>query len=122
MKTTSLMLSAVLGLGAVTGAHAADAAAGKSVFNKCAICHSPAAGKNGVGPSLFGVVGRHAASVAGYHYSDALQAANLTWDEKTLDAWVTNPKKLVAGTKMSFPGLPKEDDRENLIAYLKTLK
>jgi cytochrome c len=99
-----------------------DAAAGKSVFNKCAICHSPAPGKNSVGPSLFGVVGRHSASVEGFKYSDAMKAANKTWDEATLDVYLTDPKAMLPGTKMTFPGLPKAEDRANLIAYLATLK
>jgi cytochrome c len=99
-----------------------DAVAGKSVFNKCAICHSPAPGKNSVGPTLFGVVGRHSASVPGYSYSEAMKAANKTWDEATLDAYLTDPKAMVPGTKMSFAGLPKPEDRANVIAYLATLK
>jgi cytochrome c len=99
-----------------------DAAAGKNVFNKCAICHSPAPGKNSVGPTLFGVVGRHTASVAGYSYSDAMKAANKTWDAATLDVYLTDPKAMVPGTKMTFAGLPKPEDRANLIAYLATLK
>ncbi len=101
---------------------AGDAAAGKTVFNKCAICHSPAPGKNGVGPTLFGVVGRHSASVEGLKYSDAMKAANKTWDEATLDAYLTDPKAVVPRTKMTFPGLPKAEDRANVIAYLATLK
>ena len=99
-----------------------DAVAGKSVFNKCAICHSPAPGKNSVGPTLFGVVGRHSASVDGFKYSDAMKAANKTWDEATLDAYLTDPKAVVPGTKMTFAGLPKAEDRANVIAYLSTLK
>ena len=99
-----------------------DAAAGKAVFNKCAICHSPAAGKNMIGPSLFGVVGRKSASIEGFSYSDAMKAADKTWDEATLDTYLTNPKAMVPGTKMIFPGLPKPEDRANLIAYLSTLK
>ncbi|MGO9357184.1 MAG: c-type cytochrome [Xanthobacteraceae bacterium] len=99
-----------------------DAVAGKSVFNKCAICHSPAPGKNSVGPSLFGVVGRPSATGAGFAYSDAMKAANKTWDEATLDAYLTDPKAMVPGTKMIFPGLPKPEDRANVIAYLETLK
>ncbi len=99
-----------------------DAVAGKSVFNKCAICHSPAPGKNSVGPTLFGVVGRQSASVDGFKYSDAMKAANKTWDAATLDAYLTNPKAMVPGTKMVFAGLPNPEDRANVIAYLTTLK
>lgn len=122
MKIAPLLLSALIGLSFATSVRAADVAAGKKVFNKCAVCHSPVAGKNNVGPSLFGVVGRKSASAPGYNYSDALKASNKTWDAATLDAWLTGPQKLVPGTKMTFPGLPNADDRANVIAYLATLK
>ncbi|MGA7071995.1 c-type cytochrome [Bradyrhizobium sp.] len=123
MKGSIFVAVALAGVTLSFSAYAAgDAAAGKSVFNKCAICHSPAPGKNGVGPTLFGVVGRKSASVDGFSYSDAMKAANKTWDEATLDAYLTDPKAMVPGTKMVFPGLPKPEDRANVIAYLETLK
>lgn len=99
-----------------------DAIAGKMVFAKCAICHSPVQGKTVLGPSLFGVVGRHSASLAGYPYSDAMKKADKTWDEATLEVYLTDPKAIVPGTKMTFAGLPKPEDRANVIAYLATLK
>jgi cytochrome c len=99
-----------------------DPAAGKDTFKKCAICHSTEKGVNKIGPSLDGVVGRHSASVDGFAYSDAMKNANKTWDEATLDQYLANPKALVPGTKMIFPGLPNETDRKNVIAYLVTLK
>ncbi len=99
-----------------------DAEAGKKAFSKCAVCHTAVAGKNGLGPSLFGVVGRPSASVAGFNYSDAMKAANKTWDVATLDAYLTDPKAAVPGNKMAFAGLPKPEDRANVIAYLATLK
>ena len=77
------------------------------------------AGKNKVGPSLHGIIGRKAGSIEGFSYSDAMKNSGLTWDEATLDTYLTNPKKEVPGNKMAFPGLPKEDDRQNVIAYLK---
>jgi cytochrome c len=122
MKVITIILAALLGIGAAATANAADADAGKRVFAKCAVCHSGAAGKNGLGPTLFGVVGRPSASVAGFNYSDAMKAANKTWDEATLDVYLTNPKAMVPGTKMAFSGLPAADDRANVIAYLATLK
>ena len=122
MKTTVLLMTVLLGCGYAASALAADADAGKRVFNKCAVCHSPAAGKNGVGPSLFAVVGRKAATAPGYNYSEALKASGKTWDEATIDTWLQGPQKLVPGTKMSFAGLPNADDRANVIAYLATLK
>jgi cytochrome c len=99
-----------------------DADAGKKIFQKCALCHTNEQGKNKIGPSLFGVVGRHSASIPDYAYSDAMKAANKTWDEATLDTYLTDPKALVPGTKMIFPGLKDPKDRQDIIAYLKTLK
>jgi cytochrome c len=96
-----------------------DADAGKKVFAKCQACHTVEAGKNKVGPSLHGVVGRKSGSIEGFAYSDAMKKADVTWDETTLDHYLTNPRKMVPGTKMIFPGLPKAEDRANVIAYLK---
>ena len=123
MTSRYLAILAAGALFALSPAHAAgDAAAGKTVFNKCKACHSDKAGENKVGPSLFGVVGRPSASVAGYKYSDPMTNAKLTWDAATLDKWLTKPSDLVKGTKMTFPGLPNQADRDNVIAYLATLK
>jgi cytochrome c2 len=122
MKTAVLLVSALMGLGFVSTAIAADADAGKKVFNKCAVCHTSVAGKNGLGPSLFGVFGRPSGSVQGYAYSDAMKSANKTWDAATLDAYLKDPKAVVPGNKMAFGGLPGDDDRANVIAYLETLK
>jgi cytochrome c len=96
-----------------------DADKGKKVFAKCMACHTLEAGKNKVGPSLHGIIGRKSGSIEGFSYSDAMKNANLTWDEETLDKYLAAPKKEVPGNKMAFPGLPKEDDRKNVIAYLK---
>ncbi len=121
-----LVIAATIAFAAVSLASAAlaggDADAGKKVFAKCAVCHTAVAGKNGLGPSLFGVVGRPSASVPGYNYSDAMKAAGKTWDDQTLDAYLTDPKAAAPGNKMAFAGLPKPEDRANVIAYLATLK
>lgn len=123
MKFALVSAIALLSMGLASAANAAgDADAGKHVFSKCAVCHTAVAGKNGLGPSLFGVVGRHSASVEGYNYSEAMKAANKTWDEATLDVYLTDPKAAVPGNKMAFAGLPKPEDRANVIAYLATLK
>ena len=100
---------------------AGDAAAGQHVFGRCAACHSVTAGANGIGPSLAGVFGRKSGTEAGYNYSPALKDANITWDEATLDKFLQGPSSLVHGTKM-FVNLPNETDRQNVIAYLDTLK
>lgn len=104
-------------------AQAGDASAGKAVFrSQCGICHSPSEGKNIVGPSLFGVVGRHTASITGFRYSPANQGANLNWDEATLDKYLDSPKAVVPGTAMNFSGIKDADKRADVISYLATLK
>ncbi len=106
-----------------TPALAADPEAGaKIVKTQCGACHATAAGKNLVGPSLHGIVGRPSGSVAGFRYSAANQAAKLTWDEATLNTYLTSPKALVPGTTMTFAGLKSETQRADVIAYLATLK
>ncbi len=110
-------------VGAVPALAEGDAAAGKSVFNQCKACHQvgPEA-KNGVGPVLNGIVGRKAGEAPGYNYSDANKNSGLTWDEATLKEYLTDPKAKVPGTKMIFPGIKRENQLENLIAYLKQIK
>ena len=95
-----------------------DAAAGEKVYKKCKACHSLEEGKNKVGPSLYGIMGRPAGEVEGYKYSKALKDSGLTWDDATLDKYLEKPKDLVPKTKMAFPGLKKEADRQNVIAYI----
>lgn len=99
-----------------------DAAAGKTVFSKCGICHSIKDGENKIGPSLYGVVGRHSHSEPGYTYSEAMKKYDVTWDADALNTYLVDPRKVVTGTKMIFPGIKDETDRTNLIAYLTTLK
>ena len=106
-----------------SSAMAADPAAGKAVFSSmCSICHSVQPGKNMVGPSLAGVVGRKTGSVPGFHYSPANQNANLTWDAATLDKYLQSPRTTVPGTTMTYGGLKDDTKRADLIAYLATLK
>jgi len=93
-----------------------------AAFTQCTTCHTIRKGVNAVGPSLVGVFGSKAGSVAGYSYSDALKASGKTWDEATLDAWLTQPMKAVPGTKMTFAGITDAAKRKEVIEYLKTLK
>ena len=113
-----LAFGLAVALGSVS-ASAADVNAGKKVFNKCKACHSLKEGTKKVGPSLFGIVGKKSGQMEGYHYSKAMKNADITWDEKTLDEYLTKPRNFVKGTKMTFPGLKKAEDRANVIAYLK---
>lgn len=99
-----------------------DAAAGEKVFRKCKACHSTEAGKNKIGPSLHGVIGRKAGTEEGYKYSSAMANSGLVWNEETLDKYLEKPRDVVPGTKMTFAGLRKEQDRQDVIAYLETLK
>ena len=105
-----------------TDASATPAGARPAAFAQCAACHSVEAGKNGVGPTLFGLVGRKAGTVPGYAYSDANKNSGLTWDEATLDEYLTAPMKKIPGTKMAYAGLADAAKRTEMIAYLKTLK
>jgi cytochrome c len=98
---------------------AADAGAGEKVFGKCKACHKLDGG-DGTGPHLNGVVGRARGSVAGFGYSETMASVQDPWSPEALDAFLANPKGYVAGTKMSFAGLPKAEDRANLIKYLET--
>lgn len=98
----------------------ADAAAGEKVFGKCKACHK-IDGANGTGPHLNGVVNRAVASVGEFAYSDAMKGHGGNWDPDSLYAFLANPKAYVPGTKMSFAGLPKPEDRANIIAYLQSL-
>ena len=97
-----------------------DAAAGEKTFAQCKACHQIEAGKNGVGPSLAGIVGRTAGQVAGFNYSAANKGSGVTWSEETLFEYLEAPQKFMPGTKMAFAGLKKPQDRANVIAYLKT--
>ena len=106
--------------GSAAGALAGDPAAGETIFTqKCKVCHQIGEGaKNFVGPELNGLIGRKIGSVPNYNYSEADKTSGITWDEAELKKYLLNPKADIPGTKMIFAGLPKEDDRDNLVAYL----
>ena len=96
----------------------ADVAAGSQVFHICQACHSLDPGRNLIGPSLAGVVGRKAGTAPGFDYSEAMKSANITWDAKSLDAYLADPQKVVPGNRMPFGGLKSDLDRQELVAYL----
>ena len=127
MSTTGsrfLLIALLAPLLALAGrAHAeGDAAHGKQIFETCGICHSNRAGEVKLGPSLFGVVGRKAGSVPGFHYTPGLQKlSEMTWTPEEIFKWLEDPSKMAAGTAMSF-NLAGEKDRQDVIAYLQTLK
>jgi cytochrome c len=100
-------------------ASAQDAAAGKTVFNKCLPCHSIGEGaKNKVGPELNGLDGRKSGTVPGYSYSDANKNSGITWNEKEFKEYIKAPKAKIPGTKMSFAGITKQSEIDNLWAYV----
>ncbi|MCC1491707.1 cytochrome c family protein [Cognatishimia sp. F0-27] len=99
----------------------ADAGKGERVWGKCRACHKLEAGANGVGPYLYGVVGRDVGAADGFNYSGALSDAADVWTPEELNAFLENPRGYAPGTTMSFNGLPKAEDRANLIAYLDQL-
>ena len=98
-----------------------DAAKGQQVFNQCKVCHSIEAGKNLIGPSLHGVVGREAGTVAGFAYSPGNKNSHITWDKETIFTYLAAPARMVPGTKMTFM-LADPQARADVIAYLDTLK
>lgn len=122
MKRTTL--TAILGVCAATllmlsSAGAADLEKGKKLFRKCKTCHFIDREKNKIGPHLVGIFGRKAGTVAGFKYSSAMKKSDVVWDEKTIGEYLTKPKAFIPGNKMTFVGLKKEEDRADLIAYLK---
>jgi cytochrome c len=96
-----------------------DASRGKALYQACQACHS--IDENDLGPKHRGVVGRPAGSIVDYAYSAALKSSGLTWDEATLDRWLTNPSALVPGTKMFFQ-VGDAQNRADIIAFLKEQK
>lgn len=99
----------------------ANADNGKTIFSKCKSCHSTDKGKNGVGPTLYGLVNRPKAAIDGYKYSDAMKAKGGEWHFADLAKFLAHPKVEVPDTKMSFAGLKSAQDRADLIAYLATI-
>lgn len=125
MKIGKVMIAGLLLAGMAGAASAADgdAAAGEDVFKKCKACHDVGEGaKNKVGPQLNGIIGRKSGTVEGFSYSDANKAAGekgLVWTEEELMKYLENPRTYMPGNKMAFAGLKDEQDRKDVIAYLK---
>jgi len=106
--------------GAAGAARAADAEKGRQLYALCVVCHAPTTA-NGTGPGLAGIVGRKSGTASGFRYSRAMKSANILWDEKILDAYLTDPQKVVPGSVMPLSGVKDPKDRLDIIAYLKTL-
>lgn len=122
MKLRCLILAASLTIPAGAAFAEGDAVAGAKVFKQCQACHTATEAKNKVGPSLMGVIDRKVATVEGFKYSKAMTdfgSDGKVWSEELLKEYLPKPRDLVKGTTMTFAGLKKEDDIENVIAYLK---
>jgi cytochrome c len=118
IRTAGLAATLIVGLAAPSLA-AGDAAQGKSDFQRCATCHSLAAGTNGVGPSLYGIVGSKAGAVPGYNFSKAMASSGIVWDEAALTKFLRDPETAVPGTKMHLGAIDDPQAIADLIAYLK---
>jgi cytochrome c2 len=117
--TPIVLISMIAGSAQAQG----DPARGADVFRlNCSACHSRQPGQNLVGPSLFSVVGRAAASIANFSYSSAMKGSGIVWTADQLMAYLKAPRQYVPGVKMMFPGLADEKDRENVVAFLATLR
>src|SRR5579872_6311057 len=122
-KHGRIALAAIAVLAFTNAVGAADAKKGQQAFAVCQTCHNVAkGGANGIGPNLFGVVGRRAASVSGFYYSPALKASKIVWTNDKLKPWITAPYKLVPGTRMTFAGVSDAAKADDIVAYLDTLK
>jgi len=123
MKIVVAALGSLAMLGGAASAEAAagDATHGRAVFARCIACHDTATGANRIGPSLKGVVGRKAASAAGFNYSAALKGKNVAWTSAALDSFLTAPSRYAPGTRMVI-AVPDPKDRADLVAYLTTLR
>lgn len=143
MKASSITAAALLSLGLATGTAAqtvkvpakpaaapaamaampkGDAGRGATAFVVCKSCHVVEAGKNRIGPTLYGIVGRKSGSVPGYAYSAANKAKGVVWTQPVLFTYLENPRKFIPGTKMAYAGLKDPQKRADVIAFLATKK
>jgi cytochrome c len=121
MKLSCILTSVVVLLPHAVVAQAqslSDPQRGGQVFAQCKICHSLEPGKNMLGPSLHGLIGRKAGSVPGFAYSPAMKNSNVTWSNNTLSKYLTDPRAFIPGDKMAFTGIKDPSKLGDLLAYL----
>ena len=122
----SALVANVLGAAVLVAADAAQAQGdikrGEKLFEDCRACHQVERGPSaGVGPSLFGVFGRGAATLDDFRYSPALKRSGITWTPQTINAYITDPQQVVPANRMPYAGMPDERDRADLILYLQQI-
>jgi cytochrome c len=123
MLRKSFIALALLAASTTLANAAGNAKAGEGVFKRCAVCHtSDKGGGDGLGPNLFGIVGRKAATRPGFAYSAPLQKSGIVWSDATLTKWAAGPARMVPGTKMTFAGITSKKQQADVAAYLATLK
>ncbi|HYC03612.1 MAG TPA: cytochrome c family protein [Azospirillaceae bacterium] len=120
MKSAAIAALAVLMISGAAAAQEGDPAKGEKVYLRCKACHTvEAGGANKVGPNLHNLFGRKTAAAEGFKYSEALKNANFAWTPEQLDKWLAKPSEFLPGNRMAFAGIPKPEDRADLLAYLK---
>jgi cytochrome c len=123
MLRKGIVALAVLASSIVAAQAAGDPKAGAAVFKRCAVCHTnDKGGGDGLGPNLYGVSGRKAATRPGFAYSAPLKGAGIIWTEPNLTKWVAGPARMVPGTKMAFGGITSKKQQADVVAYLQSLK
>jgi cytochrome c len=117
-RTIAAATAAAAALAAGAARAQADARHGEKLFEECRACHSGERGVNGVGPSLYGLFGRRAASLEDFRYSPALRRSGITWTPQALDTYIADPQKAVPANRMPYAGMPEARDRADLILYM----
>lgn len=119
VRVATVAMFVVLSSVGTVQAQSGDSAKGERVFGQCKTCHTvDKGGKNGVGPNLAGVFGRKAGAVDGFKFSEAMTGSGIVWDDKTLAEYLKDPKGRLPGNKMAFVGIKRQDQLDDLIAYL----
>ncbi len=120
VRVAALAMFGVLSSVGTAAAQTGDATKGERAFKQlCTTCHTvDKGGRNGVGPNLFGFLGRKAGTIDGFKFSEAMTGSGIVWDEKTLSEYLKDPKGRIPGNKMVFVGIKRQDQLDELIAYL----
>jgi cytochrome c len=119
VRVAAVAMFGILSSVGTAAAQTGDATKGERVFAQCKTCHTvDKGGRSGVGPNLFGFFGRKAGTIDGFKFSEAMTGSGIVWDEKTLSEYLKDPKGRIPGNKMVFVGIKRQDQLDDLIAYL----